>query len=247
MVHSAHRRPRISLPFADTDARKWTIVGLLALVPSTAAAGAAGSVLRVPRGAAPVIDGTMGEAEWKGAAVQRGPDGTTIHVRHDGRHLFLGIAAAQEGFASICASDGDAVRVFHASAALGLVTYTRGGTDWTTPTREFVYGMRATALTDEANAERSAYLAAHGWLASTVKMGDGRTQEVRLALDDRLGPVKHLAISRFVLQDDGGFVSAWPATMAKEDGCRARELVRGNVPPRLRFEPERWIALEMEP
>jgi hypothetical protein len=237
----------MSLPFADAAARKWTLVGLLALVPSTATAGGGGSVLRVPRGAAPVIDGTMGEAEWEGAAVRTGPNGTTVRARHDGRHLFLGIAAAQEGFASICASDGDAVRVFHASAALGLVTYTRAGADWTTPSREFVYGMRATALTEEANAERSAYLAAHGWLASTVKMGEGRTQEVRLALDDGLGRVKHLAISRFVIEPGGGFVSAWPPTMAKEDGCREPELVRGNVPPRLRFEPERWIALEMEP
>ena len=219
----------------------------LVLLVSLAAVAAEGSGVRVPRGLAPVIDGAIGDAEWRGAAVRSGPDGTTIRLRHDGRHLFLGIAATREGFASICASDGDAVRVFHASAALGLVTYVRAGTDWTTPSKEFVYGMRATALTEEAQGERSAYLATHGWLASTMKMGDGRSQEVRLALDDRLGKVKYLGISRFVIERDGGFVSAWPATMAKDDGCREPELVRGNVPARLRFVPERWMALEMEP
>ncbi|MET0553881.1 MAG: hypothetical protein ABW221_12635 [Vicinamibacteria bacterium] len=216
------------------------------LLVSMAVVAAEGSVVRVPRGAAPVIDGAIGAAEWQDAAVRKTSDGTTVRFRHDERHLFVGLSSTQPGFASVCAAHGADVRVFHASAALGLVTYARGTDGWTTSDKEFVYGMRATALTDEARSERARYLAAHGWLASTMNMGDGRTQEMQIALD-LLGKTPHLAVARFVIEGDGGSIAAWPETMAKDDGCRAPDLVRGNVPAPLRFEPERWIALDLEP
>jgi hypothetical protein len=217
-------------------------ISFLAAAPS----GARESAIAVPRGAAVTIDGRVDEPEWNGAATASDQAGATIRLRHDGRHLFLAISAARPGFASVCTSDGDTVAVRHASAALGAVTYERSGNDWVTTDKEFVYGMRATGLTKETRAERSAYLAAHGWVASTMSMGDGRAQELQIALD-RLGKAPRLAVARFVLEGDGGSVAAWPAAMASEDGCRQPELVRGNVPARLRFAPERWFALEMEP
>jgi hypothetical protein len=221
-------------------------VALLQPSPARAEPPAERSVLRVPRGPAPLIDGAIGDVEWKDAAVRETSEGTTVRFRHDGRHLFIGLSAAQAGFASVCAAHGEDVRVFHASAALGLVTYRRGADGWTTADKAFVYGMRATALTEEARSERAAYLTAHGWLASTMNMGDGRAQEMQIALD-RLGKTPRLALARFVIAGDSGSIAAWPATMTEDDGCREPELVRGNVPPRLRFEPERWIALDLEP
>jgi hypothetical protein len=238
----------LTRPVADV---RWTAAGLLAvafLQPSAARAWllTEGSALRVPRGPAPAIDGAIGDSEWKDAAIRKTSDGTTVRLRHDGRHLFVGLSSAGAGFVSVCAAYGEKVRVFHASAALGLVTYSRGADGWTTADKAFVYGMRATALTEEARSERAAYLTAHGWLASTTNMGDGRAQEMQIALD-RLGKTPRLALARFVIAGDSGSIAAWPETMTQDDGCRAPDLVRGNVPARLRFEPERWIALDMEP
>ena len=218
----------------------------LVLLVSMAVVAAEGSVVRVPRGPAPVIDGAIGDAEWKGAAVRSGPDGTTIRLRHDGRDLFLGISAPREGFASVCAASAESVAVFHASAALGLVTYRRAGNEWTTADKEFVYGMRATALTEEARAERSAYLAAHGWLASTMTMGDGRSQEMQIALDR--GWEGTVARGRAVRARGRRRVRH---RVARDDAA-GRRLPRARArprerPARLRFLPERWIALEMEP
>lgn len=205
-----------------------------------------GPAVRVPRGAPAVIDGRMDDAEWSGAARQALPDGSSLRLQHDGKSLFLGIAAARPGFPSVCVFDGKAARVLHASAALGSVTYSRSGAEWTTEAKEFAYAMRDPALTEEARTERSAYLARHGWLASTFDMGQGRAQEVQIALEGLREPPA-LALAYFALEGNTGSVVRWPASLAAGDGCADEKLVRGHVPPRLELDPKTWAVLELDP
>jgi hypothetical protein len=46
--------------------------------------------------------------------------------------------------------------------------------------------------------------------------------------------------------EDGAIVS-WPDSLvADKDGCAEAQLVRGYVPAKLRFDPERWVALTLD-
>jgi hypothetical protein len=143
-------------------------------------------------------------------------------------------------------SDGKAVRVLHASAAIGCVTYSPSQKEWATDSTEFTYGMRNADLTDQARAERSDYLSRHGWVASTVNMGQGRVQEMQISLA-ALGPSTRLALGYFVADGGTGSVMPWPGSITSGDGCSDEKLVRGHVPPRLRFEPKTWATVRMDP
>jgi hypothetical protein len=227
--------------------RSRLLAGVAALVSiAAAAAAAAGPVVHVPRGAPAVIDGRMDETEWGGSALQRLSDGTTIRLRHDGRHLFLGVVSSRQGFTSVCLAQADSIRIFHASAALGSVTYARSAQEWVTGEREFVYGMRNPDLSERAREERSAYLTSHGWLASTFRMGDGLVQELQFSQAHTSG-MRGIGVAFFVASGDTGSVVTWPGTLALDDGCGNEKLVRGYVPPRLRFEPSGWVALTLDP
>ncbi len=221
-------------------------LSLALLLADAAAFAAEPPAVHVPRGTPVVIDGRLSEGEWDRAATQRLPDGTLIRLQHDGRHVFLGIAAAQQGFPSLCVAQGETVRILHASAALGSVTYKRSAQEWTTGDTEFVYGMRNTALTEEARAERSEYLSRQGWLASTYRMSEGRVYELQISLA-LLPETSTLAVAYFVPAGDSGSVRAWPESLVPGDGCADDKLVRGYVPPKLRFEPKPWAALRMDP
>lgn len=207
---------------------------------------APGPEVHVPRSTPAVIDGRMDDTEWEGSALQRLSDGTVIRLRHDGRHLFLGVESSQPRFASVCIARVDSVRVFHASAALGSVTYARSPREWVTTEREFAYGMRNSDLGEQARRERSVYLSRHGWLASTFRMGDGLVQELQFSLAQVSG-MTGIAVAFFVVSGDTGSVVTWPGTLGPDDGCGNEQLVRGSVPPRLRFGPDGWAALTLDP
>lgn len=215
----------------------------VATVVLAAAAALLQVEVRVPRAAKPTIDGRLDAAEWSASVREESKGRLQVRLQHDGESLFIGVTSPGAGFVSVCLADGDAIRVLHASAALGAVNYTRDGGDWTPDREAFVYGMRNTAFTSAALAERRAYLAEHGWLASTARMGDGRNQELQIALT-RVPATARLAVAYYLTSDQGSVV-AWPDSMSATDGCTELQLVRGFVPPRLRFDPRRWAALHL--
>ena len=200
--------------------------------------------LRIPRASAVTIDGRLEDAEWAGSARERSRGGLEIRLQHDGTSLFIGVTSPGSGFVSVCLANGDAIRVLHASAALGSVNYQRNDSgDFVPAEISFAYGMRNTALDAQAAGERRAYLAQHGWVASTARMGGGRVQEVQVALKSVTATTR-LAIS-YYLTSGAGSVMYWPDSMSSTDGCDDLQLVRGYVPTRLRFDPSRWAALKL--
>lgn len=214
-----------------------------AVVLALAGAGIASSPpVKVPRGPAPVIDGTIDSVEWRGSAVERLANGLTVRLRHDGAHLFVGVSSTDEGFPSLCAVQGDTIRVLHASAALGAVPYVRGGSEWSSRDTAFSYGMRNTALNEQAVRERREYLAQRRWVASTFRMGQGKSHEVQLSLQ-LLDQVPRIAMGYFRTQ---GALASWPQPLvAAGEGCAEPVLVRGAVPAHPRFRPEMYVELEL--
>ncbi len=151
-----------------------------------------------------------------------------------------------QGFPSVCTARGDVVRALHASAALGSVTYDRSGDNgWIARETEFAYGMRNPDLTEQARGERLEYLSRHGWVGSTFRMGDGQVQELQIALD-LLSTTPRLALGYFATAPDNtSTVIPWPGSLRPDDGCANDQLVRGNVPKQLRFEPADWATLKL--
>jgi hypothetical protein len=225
--------------------QSWLIAGGWSLVLIGLSSPAVGPQIDVPRGAPVVIDGKIDAAEWDGAANHRFADGSVIRLRHDGRHLFLGLTSTRKGFPSVCIARGDVVRILHASAALGSVTYDRSADGWIARETEFAYGMRSPDLTEQARGERLEYLSRHGWVGSTFQMGDGQVQELQIALD-LLSTTPRLALGYFATAPEkNGTVIPWPDSLRADDGCANAELVRGNVPRQLRFEPAEWATLKL--
>ena len=199
------------------------------------------TTVQAPRGGPITIDGLVGEAEWRDALRMEHPTGTVVRLLRDADHLYVGITSERQGFASLCIAKNDDVHILHASAALGAVTYRRSGDVWQSADTAFRYGMRNTALDDSARSQRAAYLAQHGWLASTVRMGnDGRSQEIQIAL--RQFPLPYsIALGRWLFSNN---VESWPATITEQDGCIALQLVRGSVPQGLSFKSATWVTVE---
>jgi hypothetical protein len=91
------------------------------------------------------------------------------------------------------------------------------------------------------------YLLNRGWVASTARLGDGRTHELQIALDV-IGRSATLALAYFVSDaGDANFIGAWPGTTSSSRRCANDQLVQGYVPQRLRFEPRAWTAIVFAP
>ncbi len=215
----------------------------LRIVPLVFAATAQAQVggLSVPRGGGIALDGRVDDAEWSAAVRMQHPAGTVVRLLRDADHLYLGITSVRPGFASLCLAQGNAVHVLHASAALGAVTYRPAGQAWRSPDTAFAYGMRNTALDESAQRERAAYLATHGWVATTVRMsGDQRSQEIQIALS-RFPLPWSLAMGRWMLSSG---VETWPGTLTDHEACVNQRLVQGYVPQDLTFKTAHWLTIE---
>ena len=195
--------------------------------------------IEVPRGAAPVIDGRATEAEWRGSVSRPLPGGGELLFKHDGHHLFIAMRGNVHGFPSVCVARGDTVRIVHASAALGTGIYVRSTDQWRR-TADFTWGMRATDDGEQARAQRAAYLAAHGWVASTVRMGAVPEKEMQIALPV-MAAEPRLALGYYVIRDST--VTGWPASL--HDGCTDSRLVRGYAPEQTSFQMDQWASLRL--
>jgi len=215
----------------------WLMIPLVWATPAAAQTGG----LSVPRGGVIALDGRVDDAEWRGAVRTEHPAGTVVRLLRDADYLYLGITSTRPGFASVCLAQGGSVHVLHASAALGAISYRPSGQTWRSADSAFSYGMRNTALDEAARRERAAYLAAHGWVATTVRMsGDQRSQEFQVALA-RFPLPWSLAIGRWLLGDGG---ESWPATITDHEACVNQQLLRGYVPQDLTFKTAHWATIE---
>ncbi len=216
----------------------------LALAQSGESAKPAQLGLAVPVGPAIDLDGRIGAEEWQGALRQPLGVGGELFLRSDEHHLYLGLRGTEDGWSHVYLEDGEELVVRHASAALGSARYARDDLGLWQPLQAFPergeWALRDPGLTPERRAERQAFLAREGWVASNNTMGK---RECELVLARKgLGRRPRLAV---VFVSDPAKPLAWPATLA--DACVQPALLAGTTPADLVFRPESWRRLELAP
>jgi len=142
----------------------WRVLSLLVGVASPIAA--AEGPLSPPSGGVITLDGTLASEEWEGATRVEGEAELFLSMQED--VLQIGVRAPEMLVASLCVLRDETVFVLHASAALGRASYVQEPEGWRLQ-EPFEWELRTTELTEAAQAERSAYLDANGWVATTTK------------------------------------------------------------------------------
>lgn len=202
----------------------------------------------VPEGPAIVLNGTLEEGEWAGAAeAPFGPgvsaaahaNGRTLRFSRNEDRLQVGVAGNEPGFPHIAIARGDTIWILHASAALGSAVYTRATDRWNriqAPRWE----VRDTSMTARAVEEREAYFRRTGWVATTARMGEAGTAEFLIDLR-RFGPSSLQLAVAFLPLEPNNQILRWPEDAT--DDVAAKPLLTGPMPEALNFEPNDWGRL----
>jgi hypothetical protein len=207
---------------------------LLTLVPTVIA-----KTVDVPSGSAAVIDGTMETAEWADGVTFDLTGGGKLLLKHDRSFLYAGLRGSRKGWCHFYLSRGNdrTVEVLHASAALGRTVYTRDDRAKWQPSNPFSWELRERVLNEDAKKKFDAYLSRNGWVASNSNMGNPEEIEFKIKLDR--GTLRIAAVYAFEAK---GF-QYFPASLA--DDSLKSELVVGNTPVDLSFDPKQWVEINL--
>lgn len=199
------------------------------------------TTLPAPRGTAPVIDGERADGEWDDAVRVELLGGAEMLLKHDDEFLFVLIESKAKGIASVCVERSGGVAILHASAALGTAFY-KGGMKGSTLDRPFFFELRDTGMSLEAKKARKTFLSQELWFANTSKHGASvREMQISLDIAPEHGRIP-MAVTWYMFDD--GVVAYWPEDLS--DGCLNLEVIKGNTPQSLDFEPHRWPIVTIE-
>ncbi|HBS29097.1 MAG TPA: hypothetical protein DEB06_06520 [Phycisphaerales bacterium] len=196
-------------------------------------------------GTAPVVDGTMSDAEWAGSLkIER--HGQTVWLRADAERVYIGIRGAGPAITTVCIDEPERVRVLHASAALGEVSYDRkdGALKLRGPVE---YARQPAGDAEGASAAREAHFAAHGWTGSVVGVGAPGVTELaisREALGLSEGKEQSFPLALSLLSMAGG-KGAGKFTLPDglSDATVDRRMQAGMFLESAAFTPESWAVL----
>jgi hypothetical protein len=190
-------------------------------------------VLALLQSPEPILDGTISPAEWSQATRETGSNGLEVFLYPTDSVLYVAVRGRGDGFPHLALLSGDTVFILHASAALGTAKYApaAGSRHLIQP---FSFGVRGTALGGQAQAEREAFYAREGWVASTVRMGQAGETEFKIG-PSRLQAGRRIAVAYWA---EGSGVSVWPASLA--DATATERMVQGFLPDTAGFRPEDW-------
>ena len=194
------------------------------------------SLVIVPGGIAPIIDGSLLPEEWESAIQSEMSGGGELLLMHDGGYLYIGVRAKPEPVTSICIDQGEQVSILHSSAALGTAIYERGDAVW-----EMIQGFEwcCREITDSPRAQesRSEHLEQNNWLASNGRMGAPEDVEFKIYMPE--GQLR-LAVTS-IGAPDYEEITWWPVEM--EDDCRNPQIIRGSIPEQAQFSMDNWMML----
>lgn len=188
-----------------------------------------------PPKAAPtiVLDGVIDAEEWASASAPEPAPSFELKFLRDA-DLWVGFAA--KAYPHICVFDGTHVRVLHASASLGTAVYERDGDGWVRA-RAFEWAAKDADEANVAAKQRTAYFDAEGWTGTTMGMGTKGQAELRVRIDPATAADAKIAVATF----GAGGAATWPDGLS--DGCASKDLLMGNPPETLEFQPGTWAAL----
>lgn len=190
-------------------------------------------VLALLQSGSPTLDGTIAPGEWDRATRATGSAGLEVFLAPTDSALFVAVRGPGDGFPHIALVNGDTVLLLHASAALGTARFVGAG-NHKTREQEFVFRVRGVGLTGEDQAERDAFYAREGWVASTIRMGKAGETEFKISrsLIPASGPI---AVAYW---SAGSGVAQWPAGL--EDAATLERTVQGFLPDHAEFRPAEW-------
>ena len=186
------------------------------------------------------LDGRISAGEWAEATDYALADGGRVLLQPNGDDLYVAVEGPAFGWSHIYIASSDTVHVLHASAALGTARYVPDGSSWRL-TSAFEWAVRDTSFSSAAAAERAAFFKRDGWVANTNGMGSGRVFEFRIART-LLGPEAPRIAALFA--EDPAAPTFWPASLA--DATLDADLIRGEPPAQLVFDPHTWTRLSLD-
>jgi hypothetical protein len=217
---------------------------VIALVWSGSETGVPGTmeldqVAMIPEGSPILVDGILDREEWAEAATEPFAGAGRLHFLTAGRYLQIGVDGGAPGFPHLAVAGTDTVWILHASASLGSITYVREGDGWHR-SHGPAWALQDPSLTPRARGEREEYLRLHGWVASTIRMGEVGRAEFVLDLR-RFGPTSIRLSAVFLALEPEEAIHRWPS--AGSDDVAARLLLTGPMPEILHFRPSAWRLL----
>jgi len=196
-------------------------------------------VCQVPRASAPVIDGVLSPGEWDGAAEESLTGGGQLWLMHDGEALYIALRGKPDSLGSLCVSQGEEVRILHASFSLGTAAFERQEDTWRR-VRTFIWTRWEAAGAEAAAEQRSAFLREEGWLANTTDVGAAGEMEFALRMD---GGSTRLALAYFFGMGSDQTIEHWPPGLG--DACLNTYLMQGRPSTFLGFQPQTWALVEL--
>ena len=186
------------------------------------------------------LDGVITVAEQDSAQNSLREGESALFIRRVGNMLWIAIESESIGVVSLCVGGDDEVKILHASAALGAITFFQQGTTWTTSER-FSWSLRDTSMSTSAMSKRQEYLNEQGWVATTSSMGHSGHSEFLLSGDRFSISNLHLAVG-IMPRSRPDEIIGFPSANAGE--CASGDLVRGITPETgLSFQPSLWIPV----
>lgn len=180
-------------------------------------------------------DGVISDGEWSGAEQHEIGNNKTVSLKLDNNTLYVALKGDQQFWSHLYLSDGERVKVMHASAALDAIEYKKNGSLWLTNDKQFEYTLRDREFTPETAAKMNEYFSKNGWVANNVNLGDKRTVEAKLNLEG-FKPVYFACVMATAEK-----YYSFPTDL--KDDTKFKRLVMGYVVDSMKFEPATWRKL----
>lgn len=144
--------------------------------------------------------------------------------------------------ANVCIAYKDRIDVFHASAALGKISYQKNEDLWITE-EEFDWELRESAVTEETIELRKKYFLANNWVATTMSMGEeGETEFYFNTSNYEDSQPIYIAVGLMPASNPESIIG-FPENSASS--CADHSLVSGNMKDQYPFEVKNWFPLEL--
>ena len=206
----------------------WIAAGVLSVLD--------GAQLLLPRSAAPVIDGTATDNEWKAAWRSTQRD-ATLYLFHDGEDVYAAVKAPAFAITSVYIARGDELKILHASAAIGDAIYRRDAAGaWRLQTK---FAFTRYKNPEDIVARGKVFFDEHGWVSSHMRLGAPGDTEFRL--QGRTLDGARVAVTYYD-PDSRSVLLAYPAGLTGD--IVAHEIQAGYTPDVLKIQPEAWVTLK---
>jgi hypothetical protein len=184
-------------------------------------------------------DGVIDKKEWEGSIEYSLTDGGRVLYKRVENVLYIAMISKAKSWGHVYISNGESIKILHASAALGSILYKSSNGAWVNTDTVFKWEFRDRVFNDESSAKMNEYYKKNGWVANNINIGDGKTIEFRIDLMTMSKKIEHIA---FVMADYDVKLQWHPSTL--NDDTVFPKLVQGYASANMNFKPDTWRKIE---